>query len=99
MTEEEKQETDDNARTIRPTRSPSGLGKTIPLAKPPPAAIGPIVEDYSDLAVEEDDEQLLGKVADFRVWPPYSSLQLPQLTRNRTRTLHKEVSSTRTILR
>lgn len=67
MTEEERQETDDNALTIRPTRSPSGLGNTIPLAKPPSADIGPIVEDYSDLAVEEDDEQLLDKVADFRV--------------------------------
>ena len=67
MTEEEKQEADDNARTIRPTRSPSGPGMTIPLAKPPSMDIGPIVEDYSDLAIDEDDEQLLGKVADFRV--------------------------------
>ena len=72
MTEEEKQETDDNARTIRPTRSPSGPGMTIPLGKPP-TDIGPIVEDYSDLAVDEDDEQLLGKVADFRVRPFYPS--------------------------
>lgn len=64
--EEEKQETDDNARTIRPTRSPSGLGMPVPLAKPPSVDIAPIVEDYSDLAVDEDDEQLLGKVADFR---------------------------------
>jgi hypothetical protein len=40
---------------------------TIPLAKPPSTDIGPIVEDYSDLAIGEDDEQLLGKVADFRV--------------------------------
>ena len=78
MTEEEKQETDDNARTIRPTRSPSGLGITIPLAKPP-ANIGPIVEDYSDLAFEEDDEQLLGKLADFRVWPFHSPSLLLQL--------------------
>jgi len=67
VTEEEKQETDDNARTIRPSRSPSGLGRTVPLAKPPAMDIGPIVEDYSDLAIDEDDEQLLGKVADFRV--------------------------------
>lgn len=67
MTEEEKQEADDNARTIRPTRSPSGLGMTIPLAKPPSIDIGPIVEDYSDLVIEEDDDQLLGKVADFQV--------------------------------
>ena len=67
MTEEEKQETDDNARTIRPTRSPSGPGMTIPLAKLPSMDIGPIVEDYSDLAIDEDDDQLLGKLADFRV--------------------------------
>ncbi|KAF9651668.1 hypothetical protein BDM02DRAFT_3090819 [Thelephora ganbajun] len=66
VTEEEKQEADDNARTIRPARSPSGLGVTVPLAKSPSSDIGPIVEDYSDLAVDEDDEQLLGKVADFR---------------------------------
>jgi len=79
VAEEEKQETDDNAQTIRPTRSPSGLGMTIPLAKPPSTDIGPIVEDYSDLAVDEDDEQLLGKVADFRVRPFYSST-CPQLT-------------------
>jgi len=46
---------------------------TIPLAKPPSTDIGPIVEDYSDLAVDEDDEQLLGKVADFRVQPFHSS--------------------------
>ena len=76
MTEEEKQETDDNARTIRPTRSPSGPGMTIPLAKPS-MDIGPIVEDYSDLAVDEDDEQLLGKVADFRVGPFYPSFPAP----------------------
>lgn len=50
---------------------------TIPLAKPPPADIAPIVEDYSDLAVEEDDEQLLGKFAGFRVRLPYPS-SLPQ---------------------
>jgi hypothetical protein len=73
VTDEEKQEIDDNARTIRPTRSPSSPGMTIPLAKPPSTDIGPIVEDYSDLAVDEDDEQLLGKVADFRVRLLYPS--------------------------
>jgi len=79
VTEEERQETDDNALTIRPTRSPSGPGMTIPLAKPP-TDIGPIVEDYSDLAVDEDDEQLLGKVADFRVQPFIPPLLRIQLT-------------------
>lgn len=30
----------------------------------------PIVEDYSDLAIDEDDTILQGKVADFRVNRP-----------------------------
>ena len=96
MTEEEKQETDDNARTIRPMRSPSGPGMTIPLARSPSTDIGSIVEDYSDLAADEDDEQLLGKVADFRVRPFYSFFYyVHNLPRRRTKTPHKEVSSTR----
>lgn len=78
---------DDNALTIRPSRSPSGLGVTIPLAKPPSSDISPIVEDYSDLAVEEDDEQLLGKVADFRVRPHHSPSPLPQLIMNQNKNL------------
>lgn len=39
----------------------------IPLAKPPAAEIIPIVEDYSDLATEEDDIALQSKVADFKM--------------------------------
>ncbi|KAI0351403.1 kinase-like protein [Trametes cingulata] len=68
-TEDEKVEADDNAQTIRPGRSPQGLGKTVPLpvSKAPEPQIPPIVEDYSDLAFEEDDEKLEEKVADFRM--------------------------------
>ncbi|KAF8194145.1 hypothetical protein BJ912DRAFT_1021429 [Pholiota molesta] len=50
--------------TIRPTRSP-GLN-TIPLAQPPSSEIQPIVEDYSDMASEEDEELLQAKVANFK---------------------------------
>jgi hypothetical protein len=71
---------------------------TIPLAKPPPTNISPIVEDYSDLAIDEDDEQLLGKVADFRV-PPFILYCVNSLPYHRIRILHKEVSSTRTTSR
>lgn len=55
--------TDENAQTIRPTRSPGPAN--IPLAKPPSGDIKPIDEDYSDLATEE--EELETKVADFKV--------------------------------
>jgi hypothetical protein len=64
--EDEKLEGDDNAQTIRPNRSPAGPG-TIPLAKAPSADIIPIVEDYSDIAPEEDEFLLQEKVADFKV--------------------------------
>lgn len=40
--------------------------KVVPLAQPPSSNIVPIVEDYSDVA-EEDDQQLQEKVADFKV--------------------------------
>ncbi|KAG8214693.1 hypothetical protein J3R82DRAFT_9774 [Butyriboletus roseoflavus] len=63
--EDDKPEVDDNAQTIRPNRSPAGPG-TIPLARAPAADIVPIVEDYSDLASEEDDIILQEKVADFK---------------------------------
>lgn len=64
--EDDKPEIDDNAQTIRPNRSPAGPS-TIPLARAPAAGIVPIVEDYSDLASEEDDIILQEKVADFKV--------------------------------
>ncbi|KIM52300.1 hypothetical protein SCLCIDRAFT_1223881 [Scleroderma citrinum Foug A] len=64
--EDDKVEVEDYAQTIRPNRSPAGPG-TIPLAKAPAADIVPIVEDYSDLAVDEDDFALQEKVADFKM--------------------------------
>ncbi|KAI5117925.1 hypothetical protein M0805_002004 [Coniferiporia weirii] len=63
--DDEKHDGDDNAQTIRPHRSPSISGK-LPLAAPPSADMLPIVEDYSDFAVEEDDV-FQGKVADFKL--------------------------------
>jgi hypothetical protein len=63
--EDDRHEIEDNAQTIRPTRSP-GLN-TIPLAQPPSSEIQPIVEDYSDMASEEDEELLQAKVANFKV--------------------------------
>ncbi len=64
--DEDKHEIEDNAQTIRPTRSPGQ--RNIPLAQPPSSDIQPIVEDYSDLASEEDELHLEEKVADFKVW-------------------------------
>lgn len=60
-TDDDKNDIDENARTIRPTRSPGP--HTIPLALPPD--MKPIDEDYSDLGAEE--EELEHKVADFKV--------------------------------
>lgn len=65
--EEERQpEHDDNAQTIRPTnrsprQAPAGF-----ISKSPPREMGPIVEDYSDVAIEEDDEWQ-EKFADFKM--------------------------------
>lgn len=64
--EDDKVEVDDCSQTIRPSRSPGGPG-TIPLAKAPSADMIPIVEDYSDLAADEDDFILQEKVADFKM--------------------------------
>jgi hypothetical protein len=63
--EEQKPEIEDNNQTIRANRSPART--SIPLAKAPSLDINPIVEDYSDLAAEEDEEKLQEKVADFKV--------------------------------
>lgn len=71
--EDDKLEVDDNnAQTIRPSRSPVNPGKNVPLpvAKAPSPSISPIVEDYSDLAFDEDDDKLQEKVADFKVHSP-----------------------------
>lgn len=63
--EEDRHEMEDNARTIRPNRSPAN--QPVPLAQPPASEIQPIVEDYSDLGTEEDEVRLQEKVADFKV--------------------------------
>ncbi|KAI0770584.1 kinase-like protein [Fomes fomentarius] len=59
----------DNAQTIRPVRSPSGLGTTVPLpvSKAPEPQIEPIAEDYSDMVFDEDEVKLQEKVADFKM--------------------------------
>ncbi|KAG1822659.1 uncharacterized protein BJ212DRAFT_1444950 [Suillus subaureus] len=79
--EDEKPEGDDNAQTIRPNRSPAGPG-TIPLARAPSADIVPIVEDYSDIATEEDELLLQEKVADFKVSVSLFPLLLSENSRN-----------------
>ncbi|KAL0576321.1 Protein kinase of the Mitotic Exit Network [Marasmius crinis-equi] len=58
-------ESDDNARTIKPNRSPGP--NIVPLAKAPSADINPIIEDYSDLAAGEDEQDLESKLADFKL--------------------------------
>lgn len=64
---EEKIEADENAQTIRPTRSPQGPGIVpLPLAAPGPGR-SPPMEDYSDFVFLEDDNKLQEKVADFKV--------------------------------
>lgn len=60
--DDDKTEADDNAQTIRPNRSPGT--SVVPLAKAPPSEMKPIVEDYSDLA---DENELENKVANFKV--------------------------------
>jgi hypothetical protein len=68
-TEDDRPEVEDNAQTIRPNRSPGH--QSIPLAQSPASDIAPIVEDYSDLA--EDEQLLQEKVADFKVRRYHSS--------------------------
>ena len=45
----------DNAQTIRPSRSPCSAPLGV-VSESPPREIGSIVEDYSDLTTKEDDE-------------------------------------------
>ncbi|KAF9517267.1 hypothetical protein BS47DRAFT_1483463 [Hydnum rufescens UP504] len=61
--EEERPDADDNARTIRPSRSPSAHGSLSRQS----TSMAPIVEDYSDLAGEDEDFHLQAKVADFKM--------------------------------
>ncbi|KAJ7164790.1 hypothetical protein C8R43DRAFT_1104421 [Mycena crocata] len=57
---------EENAKTIRPNKSPAAK-PPIPLAKPPPDEMHGIVEDYSDLIGGEDEAILESKVADFKM--------------------------------
>ncbi|THH30590.1 hypothetical protein EUX98_g3597 [Antrodiella citrinella] len=65
--EEDRHESDDNAQTIRPIRSPSGPTVPLPLAKAPSPTMGPIVEDYSDMVFDEDDDKLQEKLSDYKI--------------------------------
>ena len=62
--EDDKAEPEDNAQTIKPiNRSPPG---SQPVLKAPASDITPIVEDYSDLAGEDEEFQLREKVEHFK---------------------------------
>lgn len=63
--DEEKPEVDDNALTIKPNRSPPA--GPLQLIKPPPIDMVPIVEDYSDLAGDDEENYLQAKVENFKV--------------------------------
>jgi len=54
-----------NAQTIKPTKSPGA--RSAPLAVSLSEEVVPAVEDYSDLAPEEDEQKLQEKVANFKV--------------------------------
>jgi len=54
-----------NAQTIKPTKSPGA--RSVPLAASLPEKLVSAVEDYSDLAPEEDEQRLQEKVANFKV--------------------------------
>jgi hypothetical protein len=63
--EDEKPEGDWNAQTIRPiTRTPSSSSMDLAAQK---RAMSPVIEDYSDLAGEDDEAHLMEKVADLKV--------------------------------
>ena len=66
-TEEDRPEVEDPGKTIRPTRSPAGPA-TIPLPQIPTVDPVPTVEDWSDLAADEDEQKLEDKVAGFKVY-------------------------------
>jgi len=54
-----------NAQTIKPTKSPGA--QSVPLTASLPEELVSAVEDYSDLAPEEDEQRLQEKVANFKV--------------------------------
>lgn len=73
--EEKEDKTEElNAQTIRPTKSPGT--RPVALTAPPASDMSTIVEDYSDIAAEEDEGWLEEKVADFKV----SHIRVQKLT-------------------
>ncbi|QRW06434.1 kinase domain protein [Ceratobasidium sp. AG-Ba] len=60
---ETKSDVEENVQTIRPAKSPGG--RSAVLTTPPPMET--IVEDYSDLGVEDEDMQIEQKVASFKM--------------------------------
>ncbi|KAF8746478.1 Serine/Threonine protein kinase, catalytic domain, partial [Rhizoctonia solani] len=58
-----KSESEENGQTIRPTRSPTGKSTSLQS----PAPMSTIIEDYSDLGVEDEDMQIERKVASFKM--------------------------------
>jgi geranylgeranyl pyrophosphate synthase len=64
---EEKPEPEWNARTIRPFQRSGSTSSVESIANTPSNKAKSHVEDYSDLAGDEDEAQLLEKVADFKV--------------------------------
>ena len=61
-TDADRSEMEDNAQTIRPTRSPNV--KSVDISA---ESLSPIVEDYSDLAADDEDNDLQAKVKEFKV--------------------------------
>ncbi|KAF7966406.1 hypothetical protein HWV62_38446 [Athelia sp. TMB] len=61
--EEDRSEIEDNGQTIRPSRSPSSIGP-VPL---PAIEVPSAVEDWSDLAADDDMQKLEEKVAGLKM--------------------------------
>jgi len=77
--DEDRAETnDENAQTIRPVSTPGA--KPAPLAQAPALKMQPIVEDWSDIASEEDEDWLQEKVLDFKVGLPLHGAVIQNLS-------------------
>lgn len=65
--DEESSGAEENGRTIRPMISPS-QERVEPLTiKSAPPCLDDVVEDYSDIGGEDDDDYIQDKVAGFKV--------------------------------
>jgi hypothetical protein len=63
-TEDKSNEVEDNGKTIRPGWSPPTIASELPSLS---TSIAPVVEDYSDFVVDEDEEKLEEKLAELKV--------------------------------